>query len=254
MRNLLGWRAMGRWSMPRMLRQLACGTSYAKWLATDALHFGRADQYRPLLSWGVSASVPPRLTIEAAQGIRERTREVAESTASLASTPGRHFTLDLLYQGARLVRAISDIAAQRSGLLLVAPLLDAYVVSAALSVEAGVRSTPYQYKPVLTHGLHGLLPDAVLARRSKGGEDADVALGFVNNPGTIRELWMDSRLVALGIVNGEYLRAALCVPDSPEFDNCALGNTLATEVWLRSLEHDREVTHASSTSSASGYN
>jgi asparagine synthase (glutamine-hydrolysing) len=240
-RNLLGWRAMGRWPMLRMLRQLACGTSYAKWLATDALHFGRADQYRPFLSWGVSAAVPPWLTIEAAQGIREHTREVAESAVSLASTPGRHLALDLLYQGARLARAISDIAAQRSGLLLVAPLLDAYVVSAALSVEAGVRSTPYQYKPVLTRGLHGLLPDAVLARRSKGGEDADVALGFVNNLGSIRELWMDSRLVALGVVNGEYLRAALCVPDSPEFDNCALGNTLAAEVWLRSLEHDRKV-------------
>nr|BAL72547.1 lariatin biosynthetic protein [Rhodococcus jostii] len=235
-RLLLTYRAMYRWTFRSLVRPLTTPMSYQQWMRTKSLSTDRSTLRIPPLSWGFHGVIPPWITRDARHSMYDHVRSASSATFPLAPTPGRHFELENLYQCARLFRTMSDIVSQTSGVLLVAPMLEQAVVEAAISVRTPERLTPHKYKPVLTHATRGLLPAVVAERQTKGGEDTDAAIGFSENISAIRELWDESRLASLGIVDGDYLSNALRRPDSAEFDDCAIAKTLATELWLRSLE------------------
>lgn len=126
------------------------------------------------------------------------------------------------------------------GIEVHAPFLDSAVVRAALSVPAVNRADPWSYKPLLRAAVTGLVPDAVLARRTKGDYSAETYRGAREAAAALRGLLRDSRLAALGVIEPGAAEEALAtmtagapVPLGP------LVAVLATEAWLRSDDKAR---------------
>lgn len=181
--------------------------------------------------------MPPWLTPRAAEMIHEEVRQAAQMAAPLAPTPGRHFELDGIRDGARLARALTDITAC-AGLPISTPFFDDRVMEAALAVRIEDRARPYAYKPLLAAAMQDIVPPDLLARTTKGVGSMDLAVGLRTYAPYLNQLWSDSRLAALGLVDGQQLVRLCARPDSIELDDGALLTTVACELWLRSLEHE----------------
>ena len=243
------YRSMFGWSWPDTTRQLARHGSYRQWLARSAVSCGRVADWRtPLLTWGVPATLPDWVTPYAADLVRGELGRAAATARPLAPTPGRHLELDGIRDGARLVRALTDITG-RAGLPISAPFLDDRVIEAALSTRIDDRVQPHAYKPLLRQAMAGILPERLLARTTKGVGDLDLALGVREHATDLAGLWSDSRLAARGLVDAERLTALCDQPEAPELDDGALLTTVACELWLRAVDRTTtplEHTHAPS--------
>ncbi|MBT2275882.1 asparagine synthase-related protein, partial [Rhodococcus qingshengii] len=207
--QIMTYRAMSRWDLRSCIQQLVSRREYGTWLARNALTSNR-DRHEPLLTWGVPAQIPAWFDRNTVRQMTERVDDAARTAQPLADLPGRHLEIDLIRQCTRMVRAIADIVAQKSGVLIVAPLIEENVVESALSVRVQERVTPYEYKPVLTSALGWLLPPKIQGRQTKGGEDTDAALGFSGNIESIRRTWDESRVDGEHEDHGDYRR------DGPE--------------------------------------
>ena len=236
-RNLLAHRALHRWPLRAMGRQLASRRSpYRRWLSDHSLSQD-IDAYKlPNLTWGHTAAIPPWMTADAADELRRRVALLAATVEPLAPEPGRHFELAHVYRNATHVRTALDIVAQRNGIPLIAPMFDAEVLVAALSVNPWIRSSPYDFKPVLKQALLPLIDGGILVRESKGAEDTDGAVGLQRNIAAVRELLSDSRLVGHGLVDRQYVRGLLKHSQNPELQSGMFDSTVAAELWLRSVE------------------
>ncbi|MFJ4684981.1 asparagine synthase-related protein [Streptomyces sp. NPDC088789] len=234
-RCLAAYRGMFRWSWADMARQLL-PVSYREWLASRALSGTGTDSRFPFLTWGLGAGIPPWTTPEGASMIREEVSRAAQTATPLAKTPGGHLELDGIQDGARLVRALTDITAH-AGLPLSAPFFDDRVIEAALRVRVPDRVQPYLYKPVLAEAMRGVVPDALLRRTTKGVGNMAQALGLRIHAEALSELWSECRLADRGLVDAAYLRKLSANPASPELDDGSLLTTVACELWLRTLEN-----------------
>ncbi|GLX94490.1 asparagine synthase-related protein [Herbidospora sp. NBRC 101105] len=147
-------------------------------------------------------------------------------------TPARHATLASLRSAAaaqRFLRTLGD----HLGVRVHAPYLDDAVVGAVLDARAPIPD-PSRAKPQLADALTGLVPEAVLTRRTKGAYQAEEYAGARAARRRIAALLADSRLADLGVVDPAAvsgtltrLNAGAPVPLS------ALGRLVALEVWLR---------------------
>lgn len=135
----------------------------------------------------------------------------------------------------RIVRHFSQMAA-RIGITLAAPYYDDRVIEAGLAVRAQDRVTPWQYKPLIVEAMRGIVPDESLARQTKDEGSYEVEAGLREHRGDLLDLWEDSRLARLGLIDAGALREVCTrpLPESLPFDT--LFQTVACEVWLRSLE------------------
>jgi asparagine synthase (glutamine-hydrolysing) len=175
-------------------------------------------------------------------GIRKQLADIADDPATARLIPDGVGPADLA--------ALTDV--RRSGdaqrhlralarswdLPVHAPFLDTAVIRAGLSVPAVNRAGPWAYKPMLRAAMNGLVPDEVLDRRTKGDYSAEDYRGARIARYGLRELLRDSRLAELGIIEPRAVRSALdrmaegiAVPLGP------LNMLLATETWLRSIDH-----------------
>ncbi|WP_438297253.1 asparagine synthase-related protein [Streptomyces sp. HUAS TT7] len=235
LRRIAAYRGMFAWSWPHIARQLLAPRSFRTWLATESLSGTGADWKHPFLTWGLGATAPPWLTAQAHGLIRDEVRAATATARPLAPGPGRHLELDGIRDGARLVRALTDITGH-AGLPISAPFFDDRVIEAALAVRVPDRVQPHLYKPLLAAAMRGVVPDPLLARTTKGVGDLDQALGLRKNAVALNRLWSDSRLAARGLIDPGRLSALCAQPDSPELDDGSLLTTVACELWLRSLD------------------
>lgn len=114
------------------------------------------------------------------------------------------------------------------------PLLDPDVVQAAFEVRPEERYSPVLGKKLAIHSFADLLPLAIQERKTKAVFSADRHAGALRNRTDLLELFRNSRLSALGVINDGHVR------DSVE-DLCsglpvplaALEATIAAEAWLR---------------------
>jgi asparagine synthase (glutamine-hydrolysing) len=116
------------------------------------------------------------------------------------------------------------------------PYLDARVLDTVLAVPGWLRSSPFQYKPMLAAATKGLLPETVHARAAKGIFGGDHHRGLRNNISDVLDL-ADGRLAALGLIDPDRVR--------DEIRRAAAGLSvvwgrleplLAAEAWLRAIE------------------
>ncbi|GAA2524664.1 lasso peptide isopeptide bond-forming cyclase [Streptomyces levis] len=235
-RQLRGFRALWQWPLGDTLRALADSRPYGRWLADAAgrLRVPSPANVTTSLGWGM----PPRLfdwvTPDAEQAVRRALGEAAATATPLHPDRGLHADLEQIRSCTRIIRQWDRMAA-RAGLPMASPFLDDRVIEACLAVRPSERVSPWQYKPLLTAAMRDVVPDACLRRTDKAAASMDAADGLRTHRGDLLALWEDSRLEALGLVDGHALRRLAQRPATPGLRDAILYSTIAAEVWLRGL-------------------
>lgn len=226
------YRSMFNWPLGTVIRQLAFPGTYGTWLKNAMEPVRNASWEHPILNWGLQPNIPDWLTSRAKDLIQSKLEDAARTAEPLAPTPGRHLELDGIRDGARFVRSLTDVAAQE-GLNYVAPFFDDRVIEAALQVRIEDRVEPTAYKPLLITAMRGVLPEQLTHRTTKGSGSLDSALGIRRHGPELTELWQDSVLANLGLVDADRLKTLCMAPDSLELADDNILSTLATETWLQ---------------------
>ncbi|MFI8191808.1 lasso peptide isopeptide bond-forming cyclase [Streptomyces sp. NPDC085946] len=236
LRQLRGFRALWQWPLGATARALADTRPYGRWLADAGrgLRDPRPASVRTALGWGM----PPRLfawaTPDAERAAARALREAAGGALPLHPDRGMHTDLDQIRSCTRIVRQWDAMAA-RAGVPMASPFLDDRVIEACLAVRPAERVTPWQYKPLLSAAMRGIVPEECLRRTDKAAASMDAADGLREHRGDLLALWEESRLERLGLVDGAALRRLAQRPAAPGLRDAILYSTIAAEVWLRGL-------------------
>ena len=238
LRHLRGFAAKYRWSRGQVLRQLSDRSPYHAWLARvpDTLTSTRPPIEEPLLEWGFRPHLPPWMTPAAVQEVGELIRAEADARVEpLGHGRGQHRELETMRFVSRITRQFAQMAG-RIGVTLAAPYYDDRVIEAGLAVRPQERITPWRYKPLIIEAMGGIVPDQSLIRQTKANGSGDSDPGLRRYRGELLALWQDSRLARLGLIDANALHATCTRPLPPELALGGLDQTVACELWLRSLE------------------
>ncbi len=237
LRHARGFATQRPWSYRETLHQLIDRSSYRQWLARagDQLTAPPPPPDMPTLDWGTPPRLPPCATPSTVAAVRELIREASVSAEPLAPQRGQQVELEAMRATSRLVRQLAQMTA-RVGLTLAAPYYDDRVIEAGLAVRAKDRITPWQYKPLIIEAMRGVVPEESLTRHTKDEGSHEVEVGLREHRGDLLELCEDSRLGRLGLIDAAALRDVCSRPLPPSLQFDALYQTVACEVWLRSLE------------------
>lgn len=238
LRNARGFATQRPWRYRETLRQLSDSRPYPAWLARvgDQLTAPPPHSETPTLDWGVPPRMPPWATPDAVAAVRELIRTAARRTEPLAQTRGQHVELEALRGTSHLVRQLGWLTA-RDGQTLAAPYYDDRVVEAGLAVRPQDRVTPWQYKPLIVEAMRGVVPAESLTRHTKDEGSYEVEAGLRENRAELLALCEDSRLARLGLIDADALREVCRRPLPPSLQFDALYQTVACEVWLRTLDN-----------------
>jgi asparagine synthase (glutamine-hydrolysing) len=242
-RHLRGFTAKYRWPRRRVMRQLADARPYHEWLTDVAPHLRAPTPppSEPLLGWGFEPRLPPWITADAATAVADLIRDAAAGVDGaagvepLAPTRGQHRELESMRFVSRIARQFAQMAA-RLGMTFAAPYYDDRVIEAGLAVRPDQRVTPWRYKPLIAEAMRGVVPDESLKRETKANGTVDEEPGLRRHRGDILALWEDSRLGRLGLIDVDLLRDVSSGPVSPQLQSGLLYQTVACEVWLRTVE------------------
>jgi asparagine synthase (glutamine-hydrolysing) len=236
-RHLRGFAAKYRWPRQRVLAQLADRRSYAAWLrgVAGTLAQPAPPPNEPLLTWGFAPRLPPWATSDAVDAVRTLIVDAADRWGPAAPTRGQHRELEAMRFVSRITRQFEQLTL-RDGITLAAPYYDDAVVTAGLAARPLERVTPWRYKPLLSAAMRGIVPDGPRQRTSKANGTADEEPGLRRHRAEVLALWDDARIGELGLVDVDALRRVCAGPLPPGLPVGVLYQTLACEVWLRSLE------------------
>ncbi|OSZ61239.1 asparagine synthase [Streptomyces pharetrae CZA14] len=236
--QLRGFRALWNWPLGETARALADARSYPHWLADSARRLRAPmpeSSVTGSLSWGMPPRLFPWMTAETERLARGALLASAARAEPLHRDRGLHTDLELIRTCTRIIRQWERMAT-RAGLPMASPYLDDRVIEACLAVRPDERVTPWQYKPLLTEAMRGVVPDECLRRTNKAEASMDASDGLRRHRGDLMTLWTDSRLERLGLVDGGELRRLAQRPSAPGLRDAILYSTIACEVWLRARD------------------
>ncbi|MFI6880654.1 asparagine synthase-related protein [Streptomyces sp. NPDC050400] len=222
------------WPLGATVRALLSRPPFRAWLADAVTDAPPPTSRTPQLSWGVRQTLPPWLTPDARDLVRDAFRAAAEHARPLAPRPGRHLDLDTVRIGARHFQAMEEYGLGL-GLPVAAPMYADHVIEATLAVRLADRIDPGRYKPLLTEAVRDTVPAPLLARTTKDHMNGDHTQGLVRHADDLRRLWEPgaSRLAALGLVDVDRLDALAADPYAPLHTRHSIDAAVATEMWLR---------------------
>ncbi|MEU1736230.1 asparagine synthase-related protein [Streptosporangium sp. NPDC020145] len=230
----------------RRLARLADRTDFPTWLnrlATDLAIENPVTSVSPGSAvevfspgWGPVAPMPCWTTEHALHAVRDLLRQLAaQRPEPLSPLRGQHTTLYNARLGGDGLRQI-DQAATAIGLPHAAPILDDAVITAVLSIRTDQRGAPGRYKPVLAAAMRSVVPEPLLSRSTKGNYAAEWYAGMRRHGGELLEVFGDSALARLGLIDAAVLRDFLSRPH-PRLDPLyPLVQTLGCEIWLRASD------------------
>jgi asparagine synthase (glutamine-hydrolysing) len=237
LRHARGFAIQRPWSYRETVRQLFDRRPYRAWLAgvVDQLTAPPAPPETPTLDWGTPPRLPPWASADTVEAVRQRIGAAARTVEPLAEGRGQHVELEAMRSTARMVGQLDRLAA-RTGIELAAPYYDDRVLEAGLAVRPLERITPWQYKPLIVEAMRTVVPQESLVRHTKDEGSYEVDAGMREHRGELLALFEDSRLARLGLVDEHTLRDVCSRPLPPTLQFDALYQTVACEVWLRTLE------------------
>ena len=200
------------------------------------------------LHWVRASGLRAWLTPQARRHLSLRAAESAERCTVSPDDISRHRAWEELREFGTYEAELRN-QAHATGLPHHAPFLDNAVVRAAISVPASALASTTVQKPLLGTALHGLVPDWLLRRRTKGAYDGNAYAGLRRHATALRDLLTHSELAAEGWLDAraaltELDRMAAGVPGKL----AALESLIAAELWLR--QHHSSA-HAPTTSEVS---
>ncbi|MGI5346973.1 asparagine synthase-related protein [Streptomyces sp. CA-250714] len=238
-RMLRTYAATNRWRRGHVLRRLCAQDPYRRWFDSVAgsLTDPPPPSDRPPLSWGEPPRLVPWATADAADAVRRLIHDAAPQAEPVAANPGGHDDVTGLRYAARPLRQIGQLAL-REGTALAAPYCDDAVLDAVLAVRPEHRRTPDSYKPLLVAAVRGTVPDESLIGRTKSVTNSNPDAALRAHRAQLATLWEDSRLARSGLIDTAALRkmCAGSLRHHPHDLHGGLYQTLACELWLRSLE------------------
>ena len=236
-RHLRGFAAKYRWQQTHMLRQLLDSSPYRTWLsrAAETLTTPPIRAQDSLLDWGFPPHLPPWVTPDTVHTVQERIKAEARAAEPLSRLRGQHRELESILALSRITRQFEQMSA-RSGIALAAPYFDDRVIEAGLAVRPEERVTPWQYKPLILEAMRGIVPPESHVRQTKANGSCDEEPGLRQNRGDLLALWEGSRLDRLGLIDANRLRDLCTRPLPAHWPSGVLYQTVACEVWLRTLE------------------
>ncbi|NGO70009.1 albusnodin/ikarugamycin family macrolactam cyclase [Streptomyces boncukensis] len=187
---------------------------------------------RESLGWMRLSAVRSWLTDAARDELSRRLLRAAEECAVPVCETSRHRYVAELHEFGSWEAELRT-QAEGMGVPHHAPLLDSTVVRAALAVPVVGHASTVVQKPLLEAALHGLVPDWLLHRSTKGAYFGSAYTGLRRNADTVRELIASSRLAAEGWIDAG---AALAEVDRLTAGAAgkwsALEALTTTEMWL----------------------
>ncbi|WP_131786320.1 lasso peptide isopeptide bond-forming cyclase [Protofrankia symbiont of Coriaria ruscifolia] len=247
--RLRGFRVQDRWPLLTSLWMLR-PRSYRAYLSDIAARVigARPMPGLPDLDWADAPRLPPWITPQTVALVRQAFDAVLDSAGPLAGTRDQHCDLLSIRSAAGAARLFGYLAAP-TGVPLAAPFVDDRVVEASLAVRPDDRTTPWEYKPLLKEAMRAIVPTRSLGRITKAEGSTEEEAGLDANHGQLLALCDDSRLVDLGLVDAEKLRAGCRYSHAPSRAHEPLQQTFSCEVWLRVLTQEQSTGVHSSISS-----
>lgn len=237
LRNARGFATQRPWPYRETLRQLWNNRPYHAWLARAAnqLTAPPHPENTPTLDWGMPPRLPPWATPDAVEAVRKLICAAARTAQPLAKGRGQHIELEAMRSTSRMVRQLGQVAS-RVGLVLAAPYYDDRVIEAGMAVQPQEKITPWQYKPLIIEAMRGIVPEQSLTRHTKDEGSHEVEVGLREHRAELLALCEDSRLARLGLIDADALREVCNRPLPTSLPFNVLYQTMACEVWLRTLQ------------------
>ncbi len=237
LRNVRGFATQRQWPYRETLRQLLDNRPYRAWLARagNQLTAPPHPEDTPTLDWGMPPRLPPWATPDAVEAVRELICTAARTARPLAKGRGQHVELEAMRSTSRMVRQLGQVTS-RVGLTLAAPYYDDRVIEAGMAVRPQEKITPWQYKPLIIEAMRGIVPEQSLTRHTKDEGSHEVEVGLREHRAELLALCEDSRLARLGLIDADALREVCNQPLPTSLQYNALYQTMACEVWLRTLQ------------------
>lgn len=236
-RNVFAAASFGAWSVEDAAQVFIDQRSFRSWWKLESQRM-RADDNtgpRPLFGWGVPLRVPPWVTDSAVTTIGQGLETHVVEAGPLAPTRAQNQRLELIFNGIRLARAISQMT-DSIELDLSSPFYDDAVIDSVISISQVSSYSTTDYKPVMARSMRGIIPDEVLTRTTKDDGSIDVAQGLNDNAEVVRSLFSESRLGQMGLIDAGMLHKILANPADPLLDDGAVFATLACELWIRTYD------------------
>lgn len=238
-----GFQLRNRWPLGETLKGLFGRSRFAPDLGVVAEEIcrprPRSAIARSEFGWTAAPTLPPWATPETIETVQRVLQEAAASRPEpLGADRLRHQILSSIVFEGTTIRHINNVV-DGDGPRWEAPLLDAHVIEAALSLRVADRFDPRQPKPLLARAMRGVAPSEMFDRRDKGEFSAEMFEGLRRNRDRLLALCEDSRLAELGLIDASVLRTRLLNPGTLAADLGPFENTLAHESWLRSLDAAR---------------
>ena len=126
------------------------------------------------------------------------------------------------------------------GINLVTPFLDEKIINICLSVINSDRFSTHEYKPLIKSAINELVPAEILNRNTKHNYAADVFQGRRQNARELLNLFENSILVELGLIDQKSIKDA-CLGVGKSTSHSALWRTISLEFWLQNQQRYSQV-------------
>lgn len=118
------------------------------------------------------------------------------------------------------------------------PFLHRPLVEFLMAIPFEQKLRPSETRSLMRRALKDLVPEKILQRRSKGVVGEAFCRGLQMEWHVLRPLLMNARVCSRGYVNQDALITAVNLArHGKTYDISTLLQTIAVEIWLRSLEH-----------------
>jgi asparagine synthase (glutamine-hydrolysing) len=218
---------------------LLCRTPYRSWLLQQARQLKKGQNPNEFaLGWSLCTTSSMLYPQESVNLVSTKLQKYATTAIPFSKRPGQHNSVVTIYDMGRYCRILQQLG-DTYGVNLSFPYLDSPIINACLNSRVEERTTPTAFKQILCKALYQDLPEIVLTRTTKGDYTADMIDGIKQNLDTITELFQNSRLADMSLINLKEFYDIMknsssgIIKDLPKVDA-----VIATEFWLRRLKKD----------------
>ena len=156
--------------------------------------------------------------------------------------PGARIQSSAILQVIRLVAA--ELYRDRIGIEIRYPFLYRPLIEFLLAIPFEQKLRPGETRSLMRRTLKNELPEKILKRKGKGVAGEVVNRAIVRERNKLEQLFDDPLICRRGYADLAPLRSALRLAmHGGRVDPGALINTIALEIWLRSIEHHKFNNH-----------